>query len=369
MNREKRVFVTDGSYSNGLAAIRALSRSGLRVTVGERIGISLQRTVGFWSRHCAERFRYPDPATEPEACAAALADYFRREHYDAAIPVGLDMVELLVEHSDSMLVPMMLPPLPSFRIACDKRLTFAQAQSIGIPIPRTLSAVRWRELECPVVFKHPRTGALIAHSPEQAATQAQRLGSKLDNYMVQEHIPGQNGFGYFGLFERGREIAYFMHERLMQFPKEGGPSVLARSIRNPHLRELGRKLLESINWHGVAMVEFKRSDRDGQFYLMEINPKLWGSLDLAIQAGCNFPVWIARSLMGGSASPEQSYREGLAYQWTIPNGLKCFLRYPEFRIPFLKNLIAPAVRTDLRLLDPLPAVAGFFAMASKLYKK
>ena len=117
------------------------------------------------------------------------------------------------------------------------------------------------------------------------------------------------------------------------------------------------------------MVEFKRSDRDGELYLMEINPKLWGSLDLAIQAGCNFPVYIARTLLGGNVSVGGNYREGLTYQWVIPNGLKCFLRYPEFRKPFLRNLAAPKVRTDLRWLDPLPAAAGLFAMASHLVRE
>src|SRR5262249_57381524 len=89
ITRNRHVFVTDGSYPNGLAAVRSLSRAGFRVTVGERVGISTLRTIGFWSRYCAERFRYPDPKREPEACAAALAAHFRGHSYGAAIPVGL----------------------------------------------------------------------------------------------------------------------------------------------------------------------------------------------------------------------------------------------------------------------------------------
>ena len=107
-----------------------------------------------------------------------------------------------------------------------------------------------------------------------------------------------------------------------------------------------------------AMVEFKRSDRDGEFYLMEINPKLWGSLDLAIQAGCNFPVWIAEWLSAGRNPGAPDYPAGLRYQWVVPNGLKCFLFYPDFRGQFIRNLLTNRVRTDLRWLDPLPAAAG-----------
>lgn len=195
------------------------------------------------------------------------------------------------------------------------------------------------------------------------------LGPTLNEYIVQEYIPGENGFGYFGFFQEGCERGYFMHERLMQFPKQGGPSVLARSIRDTRVRELGKTLLESLRWHGVAMVEFKRSDRDGEFYLMEINPKLWGSLDLAILSGCDFPVWIVRALIDGSAPPAQDYREGLTYQWVFPYGLKCFLRYPEFRVRFLRNLVTPGIRSDLRWLDPLPTAAMLLAMATKLGRR
>lgn len=369
VDRRPRVFVTDGSYPNALAAVRSLSRSGFRVTVGERAGISPARTISFWSRYCADRFRYPDPYAAPEDCETALAQHFRYHRYDAAIPVGLEMVSLFVRCRDSLPVPAMLPPSASFRIAEDKRLTFEHAASVGISIPRTVAGARWRELEFPIVFKHLRTGARIAHTTEAAVTEAERLGPELQNYVAQEYIPGRNGFGYFGFFQDGSETAYFMHERLMQFPKEGGPSVVARAISNSRLRELGRSLLASLSWHGVAMVEFKRSDRDGKFYLMEINPKLWGSLDLAIQCGCNFPVWIARALMRERIPTEENYRAGLTYQWVIPNGLKCFLRYPEFRIDFLKNLGAKEVRTDLRWFDPFPAAAGLLAMATNLSKR
>jgi predicted ATP-grasp superfamily ATP-dependent carboligase len=366
--RRPRVFVTDGSYPNGLAAIRALSRAGFHVTVAERAGISPSATIGFWSRGCHERFQYPDPQQQPDACARALSEHFEKTAYAAAIPVGLDMAELFVRYRDALPVPAMLAPPESFRIAADKRLTYEYAGANGIPTPRTVAAADWRLLEIPVVFKHYRKGAFIARSTGEAAAYARDIAYVIDEYIAQEYIPGENGFGYFGFFDSGTEAGYFMHERLMQFPKEGGPSVVARSFRNPQLHELGRRLLESLGWHGVAMVEFKRSDRNGAFYLMEINPKLWGSLDLAVQSGCNFPVWIARALSDGSHPRNGHYREGLTYQWVIPNGIKSFMRYPEFRVPFVRNFVS-GVRTDIQWNDPLPTAAGLVTMAANARRR
>ena len=79
-----------------------------------------------------------------------------------------------------------------------------------------------------------------------------------------------------------------MHERIHEFPITGGASTLAKSVFENDLKEIGDKLLSSLNWHGVAMVEFKRDAASGQLKLIEINPKFWGSFELSYKAGINF---------------------------------------------------------------------------------
>lgn len=76
-----------------------------------------------------------------------------------------------------------------------------------------------------------------------------------------------------------------MHRRIREVP----PSSAAESTYNSELLKLGRKILELLNWHGVAMVEFRRDSATGEFKLIEINPKFWGTLDLAIAAEIDFP--------------------------------------------------------------------------------
>jgi predicted ATP-grasp superfamily ATP-dependent carboligase len=364
-----RVFVTDGAYPNALAAVRALGRAGFEVTVAERDGIALPEVVSFWSRHCAHRVRYPDPRSDRRAAMEFLTRHLGETGYDAALPIGLEMTRLFVEAGAAFAVPTLLPSQDAFCVASDKRFTFPHCAAIGIPVPRTLPAREWRELDTPLVFKHRSSGARIVRSIEQAESFAAELGAKIENYLAQEYIPGENGFGYFGFFRHGREQGFFMHQRLVQLPKEGGPSVLARAIKDDTLRELGRRTLESLQWTGVAMVEFKRSDRDGRLYLMEINPKFWGSLDLAIQSGCNFPVWVAQALISGKAPEPTQYDIGTHYQWVVPNALKCFVRYPECRGALLRNMLTPAVKKDIQLHDPLPSAAGLMAMAFNWSKR
>ena len=360
-----RVFVTDGSYPNGLATVRALGRAGVRVTVGEHAGVARPAVVGFWSRYCAQRFVYTDPKVDPRKAAAELTEHFAANRYDAAIPVGLTMTDLFVTYRESLGVRTMLPPTKSFRIAADKELTYAHASTLDVPVPRTAPSLRWNELSPPIVFKHRRSGAVITWTEQEARNYLLTLtGSALD-YLAQAYIEGRNGFGYFGFFRHGEEIAYFMHERLVQFPAEGGPSVVARSIHNECIRMLGKRLLESLEWHGPAMVEFKRGDVDGKYYLMEINPKLWGSLDLAIAAGCNFPVWIAEALANARYPSNTTYQDGVTYQWLMPHGLQSALADRESRAILFHNMFSREVSTDLCWSDPVATAAGLLTMCAR----
>jgi carbamoylphosphate synthase large subunit len=59
------------------------------------------------------------------------------------------------------------------------------------------------------------------------------------------------------------------------------------------VREQGLALLKALKWHGVAMVEF-RLRPDGTPVFLEVNGRFWTSLALAVHAGADFPVLLAK---------------------------------------------------------------------------
>jgi hypothetical protein len=63
------------------------------------------------------------------------------------------------------------------------------------------------------------------------------------------------------------------------------------------------------------MVEYKVEESTGTPYLMEINGRFWGSLQLAIDAGVDFPRILMELAMGGKPAPVMSYREGIRSRW------------------------------------------------------
>ncbi len=137
--------------------------------------------------------------------------------------------------------------------------------------------------------------------------------------LLQRFIPGR-GAGVFMLYQQGKLRAQFAHRRLREKPPKGGVSVLSESTRlEPKLAEQSEKLLDALDWHGIAMVEFRHGE-DGRFYLMEINPRLWGTTQLAIAAGVDFPRLLYRLAIEEPLGPAPAYRLGQRLRW-IPGDI------------------------------------------------
>jgi predicted ATP-grasp superfamily ATP-dependent carboligase len=141
-----------------------------------------------------------------------------------------------------------------------------------------------------------------------------------------------------------------------EWPPSGGTSACAESVRSePELERAGQKLLDALAWHGVAMVECKRA-LDGRFVLMEINAKFWGSHDLALAAGVDFPGDMVELLEGREiVQPQPPYRE-VRYSWPFGGDLWHAMVRPKDLPSVLVDAFSPRVAHSFRWSDPLPAL-------------
>jgi predicted ATP-grasp superfamily ATP-dependent carboligase len=110
---------------------------------------------------------------------------------------------------------------------------------------------------------------------------------------------------------------------------QGGPSTLRESTHDPELLGSAIRLLKALDWYGVAMVEFKVDPRDNVPKLMEINPRFWGSLELANAAGVNFPWLLYQTAMGRLPEPTFDYSVGVRCRWLVPGDILHFISNPE----------------------------------------
>lgn len=322
------IIVTDGEQRSSLAIVRSLGRAGHRCVI---VSISGRSLAGA-SRHAAREVQAPDPGEAPDAFVRVLSDLVVEEHAEVVIPVTEEAILAVLPHRESIGAIVPFPDRPTFHAICDKSHVLEVARTIGIRVPRQREILSREDsvasLELPLVLKPARSVYTTPDGRRAKVSVAWArvptdLRAALDNYsdaafpiLAQEVISG-SGLGVFAFVREGQVVARFAHRRILEKPPSGGVSVLSRSEpMDDDLYALSTRLLSALDWSGVAMVEYKRDSSTGEPVLMEINGRFWGSLQLAIDAGVDFPRLVVDAALGLETPPALSYRPArMRWEW------------------------------------------------------
>lgn len=355
-----RVLVTDGEFKHTLGIVRSLGVRGYEVhllAVSARAPAAHSRWVTRW---------HPAPP-------AGGADYDRRLLEVSAslapvslIPVGSGATAAADRVRDRLApgVRLAIAGSGSLAVANDKRRTEELARGLGVRTPagRRVGSpeearAAFRELGAPLVLKSAREEGrkvlrYARREPDVAAAFEAVRAAAADEVIAQAYVTG-DGYGYSALYWNGARLRAFVHRRVREWPPSGGTSACAESVaRAPGIERAGAALLDALAWHGVAMVEFK-GDPDGSPALIEINAKFWGSLDVALAAGVDFPGDLAALLEGGTLPPQAPVRR-VRFSWPLGGDLWHGLFRPASLPRVLWDAISPRVAHSLRLDDAGP---------------
>ncbi|HEX6938516.1 MAG TPA: ATP-grasp domain-containing protein [Longimicrobiales bacterium] len=325
------VLVTDGEQRAALAIVRSLGRAGHRVYVVS----SRRRNIAAASRYAFRAATAPDPLTAPEDFVATIARLVSMWRIDVVLPVAEPALLAVLgarERMGGAAIP--FPPVEAFRALSDKRRLLAEAAAMGMAVPEQRLIARpdvdvaaaVDGLPYPVVIKPYRSVAgaggsqhklevRYAADPGQLVAQVRGYPPAAFPLLVQRRIQGP-GVGVFLLLWEGRIRAVFAHRRIREKPPSGGVSVYCESVAPPWgLVASSQALLDRFGWSGIAMVEYKLDARSGSPHLMEVNPRFWGSLQLALDAGVDFPSLLIRAAAGRPMGPPPVYRPGNRLRW------------------------------------------------------
>lgn len=329
----RTVVVTDGDERAALALTRALGADGWRVVVTA----AGHRSLAGVSRHAARACRTPDPLQAPEAFAAAVGGLAAAEQAALVLPVTEAALLALADHVDALGAARLPWPRASIiRRVLDKAAVLATAEGVGIAVPDQRECAGVPEARAAVRAFGGRVALKPARSVGEAQGERRKVAVALADdvasadvaldamaaqawpLLVQRRLVGE-GLGVFVLRRNGRVLATFAHRRLREKPPSGGVSVISEAVpRDAALEAQAIALLEALEWDGVAMVEFKRdAAHGGRPTLMEINGRFWGSVQLAVDAGVNFPVLLARAAVGDDVAPVHDWRVGTRLRWTL----------------------------------------------------
>src|SRR6266545_4703749 len=341
-----RILITDGNERAALAAARSLVRAGHDVCVAAATRLSLAGV----SRGVRARQVATDPLTEPESYAAEGGRIARQEGCGVLLPITDPSLEAVLERPAALAATVALPfpDLSIYRAASDKAhiLELARASGFGVPVTRTIAAPKDIAAAIPDAAFFP---AIV--KPHRSVVTAGGIRRKLNvipvadsaecnrtltalpaaafPVLLQQRVSGE-GEGFFALRWGGRTVAMFAHRRLREKPPAGGVSVYRESIPlDPALVGPGLRLLDALDWQGVAMIECKRDPATGRQVIMEVNGRFWGSLQLAIDAGVDFPALLVRCAAGETVPECRDYDVGVRSRWFWGDVDHLYLRLRE----------------------------------------
>jgi len=373
-----RVLVLDGRSRAALAIVRSLGKHGLEVSAGDAFKCST-----FWSKYVDEKVLYPAAETDPDGFYERLLALAESGKYDMIMPVRDGTTGIMAEHKKELSRHTLVPTadMKTIRLGRDKWSTVEAARKAKVPVPETHLVETEGELASldltfPVMLK-PREssgsrGIAKVESQEELVPKWKVVTESFGSPLVQEFIPYGGAYGVSMLFNEGKPRASFTHKRLREWPPSGGPSTLRESVHRPEMEQHAARLLEKSKWHGVAMVEFRVDSRDGTPKLMEINPRFWGSLPLAIFAGVDFPWLLYNMVKEGDVEPVTEYKVGVKARWLLLGDTLYFLKTPG-KLGNLREFLHlwdPEMTYDiLSLHDVGPSVGAVLEGAKSMFNR
>jgi predicted ATP-grasp superfamily ATP-dependent carboligase len=328
-----RVLIPERSTPNVLSTIRALGR-GHEFTL--KRGGSLEERMR--SRCRARTVPIPDPTNDEAKFTRRLKEL--AGNFDALMPFGHNATVAISQNLGDIEIPTQVPPYYLLRHGHDKSLTVRTCTQLGVPCPRTWSP-HDDPPSFPVVIKARKncgvhTGIRYAADEEELRRGLEEMAkqpnvgnlSSYDDPIIQEMVPGPI-HDCVGLYQNGEPKALLTQVRVETTPLDGGVGAYNRTTHNPDLIELSRRLLDGISWHGPFQAEYKLDSRDDRYKLLELNPKMWGTLELSMKAGINVPEMAMEVARGGDVEPQFDYRVGVKHVWPFPLVWRNFLERPS----------------------------------------
>lgn len=325
---DRRVLVLGRDDRSLLAIVRSLGRSGCEVHVAWHDPTS----IALRSRYVTRVHELPPPDDEDLSWVGAFEGLVEEERIGLVIPAD-DPATLALSRKRADLssrTRLAMPGERALAVAYDKLATWETAREVGVPVPRQISIRDATDLErlpaelgWPIVLKPRHSWRFGCRKWEHVVTKAYHAAelraawtvlSGTDEVLAQENVPAGLAGAALGveiLAKDGEVVLAYQHQRLHEPPRGGGSSYRKSVALDADLERAARALAKSIDLTGVAMIEFKRDAGTGEFWLIEINARFWGSLPLTVAAGADFPAALRGLFMDGSVPARTDYRQPL----------------------------------------------------------
>jgi predicted ATP-grasp superfamily ATP-dependent carboligase len=332
-----------------------------------------KKSAPAYSRYCNKLIICPHIRNQEEYYEF-LYQHVRQNRYDILIPVGV-LTSLICSKYYSRLsryVRIEIAPFESFKTAVNKTETFKFCEEHDILHPKTFTDLA--DVKFPAIIK--AAGEVKGKFPVRYVKDSDELKHELEliqqshphldlkDLVIQDWIIGEP-YGFFCLYQHGEMKRAICQRRIREYPPTGGHATSAETIDDDTMLELGKNVFDKLNWHGVGMVEYKKT-QDGSYYLIEINPKFWTALELHILAGMHFPEYLLQ-MDKMELEPNFTYQKK-RYVWIFAHEGELYriLKRPKDLFRVIRDICRSY--TDLHLDDLKPTIMQFLYWIINIFK-
>jgi predicted ATP-grasp superfamily ATP-dependent carboligase len=363
-------LVPDAHLNAAVAGIRGLGLGGMRVMA---LGPSWT-SPGLWSRHTAARAVGPSVVSAPAALGERIAQLAADHGPLVVYPSREETINLMLSASgwDSVVLP--FPDGDVLQQVRDKAQLERTAAAAGLETPvglfeGTAAELRGHRFQWPVVVKPAQ--------PVSALKTARLVGDEeglrrlldglrpAERLLVQERVKGPLVSIELVIDREGRLVARFQQVTRRTWPSAAGSIALATSVEpDEGLVSRTAAMLAELGYWGLAQVDFVETASG--FTLLDVNPRFYRCLPLAIACGTNLPALWHAVAVGRPVGPPGAYRTGMTYRWLEADFVAAVRGTPARlfeRAPY------PSTGAAWASGDPLPGVLlSISALVSRVVK-
>lgn len=315
-----RVLVLEGYARQSLPMIHAFHNLGCHVAAL----CSSKLDVAYASRYTDERILGVCDREKVDETTEQVRTLLKTGKYDVVVPMVDFSAKLLSDNKAefSQYAKIASNDKQIYEIAGDKLTTMKACMENFIPCPLTLSEVTSIEqveasyIKYPIAIK-PRSGygaiGFKKVDSYEALLELFKDGSRAPaDYVFQEYIP-QTGLQYecaMFIDDNNEVKTSVVFSKNRWFPVEGGSSTLNITVKRPDIIESCAKLLQAIRWRGAADIDLIQDERDNTAKIIEVNPRVSGSVKIVFESGADQAKQMLELLYGEKVTQYKKYKIG-----------------------------------------------------------
>jgi len=351
------------THTMGVGVIRSLGIMGVPIA-----GIYYDmEDMGFVSRYVKERIRAPHPEKSENEFINLLIEIAPRYQGALIIPTNDDTLAAVSRHKEELESYHYIVACTEWEISkrfIDKMYTYALADEIGVPAPKTIVPKSVADLgnydkvihyPCLVkprqshrYFELFKTKMVQVNDRDQMVSAYRQAADANLDVVIQELIPGDDSqvVNYNSYFWDGRPLVEFTAQQIRKAPPDFGAPRVVISKDIPEVIEPGRNILKAMGFYGYSCIELKRDTRDGIYKLMEVNGRHNRSTLLAVRCGINFPWLQYQHLINGELPVQGQYKSGI-YWISLDRDIGYGIKHRKKEKYSLKQYLRPYIHTHV----------------------